>query len=392
MLSLPAPWTLLPKLSEIPKICNFEHDGAALFVQTFLLVGIVVSYLPQHLNIISKGSSEGFSPWFLLLGCTSANSGLINVLALQWESVKCCRHVGFLLCYESLGGIEIVGLQWFVFTIILVLFLIYFPPHLKYVEYRATAHPGHPKNCECEPCEAARAGPQVNTTPEWKLAIALAWVVLIHLLLCLFITTILLYSSPSSPDGVPADRVFVWTTFLGLCSTSLAFIQYMPQLLHTYRTKLVGALSIPAMLIQSPGAALMVYIIASKPGTNWTSWLVYATAGCLQATLLTMCLLWKARQKRLGIDDFGNPLPDAPEGSHFQHHIPSSVPDYGSNLQQPIYSAPIVGAGTEAAEEPGRVVAVTRAVEDAIESTPLLPEQQSSSETKQQGWRKWLAL
>ncbi|KAG8971164.1 hypothetical protein FRC05_011448 [Tulasnella sp. 425] len=305
------------------------------------------------------------------------------------------RTQGPLLCYESLGGIEIVGLQWFVFTVILVLFLIYFPPHLKYVEYRATAHPGHPKNCECEPCEAARAGPQVNTTPEWKLAIVLSWVVFIHLSLCLFITVILLYSSPSSPDGVPAERVFIWTTFLGLCSTSLSFIQYMPQLLHTYRTKLVGALSIPAMLIQSPGAALMVYIIASKPGTNWTSWLVYATAGCLQATLLTMCLIWKARQKRLGIDDFGNPLPDAPSGSHFQHHTPPSnqIPDYGSNGQPPIYSAPTVGAGTEVAEEQETVVAVTRAVEDAMETTPLLPGQQSSSEeTQKQGWRKWLAL
>lgn len=28
----------------------------------------------------------------------------------------------------------------------------------------------------------------------------------------------------------------------------------------------------------------------------------------MQATLLVMCLLWQARQRRLGIDDFGNAL------------------------------------------------------------------------------------
>ncbi|KAG8908290.1 hypothetical protein FRB99_007824 [Tulasnella sp. 403] len=354
----------------IPELCQFDHDTASLIIQTFLLIGIVISYLPQHIRIIAQGSSEGFSPWFLLLGSTSASSGLINVIALQWESMKCCKHVDALLCYESLGGIEIVGLQWFVFTVILVLFLIYFPPHLKYVEYRATAHPGHPKNCECEPCEAARAGPQINTTPEWKLAVVLAWVVAIHFSLCLFITVILLYSSPAAPDGVPSERVFLWTTFLGLCSTSLAFIQYTPQLLHTYRTKLVGALSIPAMAIQSPGAALMVYTIAIKPGTNWTSWLVYAAAGMLQSTLLVMCLFWKARQRRLGIDDFGNPLPGAPPTSHFQHHVRSTESEV--NVRLP-YVAPATEPRTETVEETQRQ-AIAEAVHDAIETTPLLPQ------------------
>ncbi len=83
-------------------------------------------------------------------------------------------------------------------------------------------------------------------------------------MLCMFITIVLLATSPAQPDGVPAERVLIWTTFLGLCSTSLALIQYTPQLIHTYRTKLVGALSIPAMCIQSPGAALMVYTIAIR--------------------------------------------------------------------------------------------------------------------------------
>lgn len=48
-------------------------------------------------------------------------------------------------------------------------------------------------------------------------------------------------------------------------------VQYAPQLLHTYRTKLVGALSIPMMLIQTPGSILMITSIALREGTNWTS-------------------------------------------------------------------------------------------------------------------------
>jgi hypothetical protein len=40
---------------------------------------------------------------------------------------------------------------------------------------------------------------------------------------------------------------------------------------------------------------------------------MFAVSGIMQAILLIMCLVWKARQRRLGIDDFGQPLvhPDA---------------------------------------------------------------------------------
>ena len=74
-----------------------------------------------------------------------------------------------------------------------------------------------------------------------------------------------------------------------------------------------------------------------------------------------MCLFWKARQRRLGIDDFGNPLPDPPTNSQFQHHVGG-----------PAYTAETIGAGTEVLE-PEQREAVAEAVRDAVETTPLLP-------------------
>lgn len=35
---------------------------------------------------------------------------------------------------------------------------------------------------------------------------------------------------------------------------------------------------------------------------------MYAVSAVMQACLLAMCLAWKVRQRRLGIDDFGRPL------------------------------------------------------------------------------------
>jgi hypothetical protein len=49
-----------------------------------------------------------------------------------------------------------------------------------------------------------------------------------------------------------------------------------------------------------------------RPGTNWTSWFTFLVAGVMQASLLVMCIAWKFRQHRLGIDDFGNSVGPTP--------------------------------------------------------------------------------
>lgn len=82
-----------------------------------------------------------------------------------------------------------------------------------------------------------------------------------------FVTFFLLLStkpSPSPEGPIQNAQIELWATFLGVTSAALAAIQYCPQLLHTYRLKLVGALSIPMMIIQSPGAGLMVISIALR--------------------------------------------------------------------------------------------------------------------------------
>ena len=69
----------------------------------------------------------------------------------------------------------------------------------------------------------------------------------------------------ASPDiDKQAQQLSLWATFLGVTSTLLATFQYLPQIFHTFRHKLVGALSIPMMLIQTPGAILMVLSIALR--------------------------------------------------------------------------------------------------------------------------------
>ncbi|KAJ3552044.1 hypothetical protein NM688_g4365 [Phlebia brevispora] len=278
--------------------CIPHHDWFTSLLTGGLCTGIFISYLPQHLRIILAKSSEGFSPWFLLLGSLSSASGMLNIIVKQWSIIKCCRVFSVGTCIESTAGIFQLTLQWFMFTMIMGLYMLYYPSHLKYATTDADLHDSRP------PLSAKTAVKR----DEWRLSIILSWVVFLYTLLVTAVTFFLLAAYPSPDISGQERKLSLWATFLGVTSTMLAAFQYLPQIAHTYRHKLVGALSIGMMLIQTPGAVLMVMSIALRPGTNWTTWSPYAMAGILQGTLLVMCLFWRARQQRLGIDDFGNPL------------------------------------------------------------------------------------
>ena len=80
-----------------------DTDWMTFTISLGLAFGIVLSYLPQvplpsnrqankqHYRIINRKSSEGISPYFLLLGGTSSSSAFLNILILQKEILACCR-------------------------------------------------------------------------------------------------------------------------------------------------------------------------------------------------------------------------------------------------------------------------------------------------------------
>ena len=84
----------------------FKHHDWFNTVLTYgLCVGLVVSYLPQHLRIIMSKSSEGISPVFLFLGVASTSSSMFNmcVYAPRPPQRVLMRSLG-LLCKRPLCG------------------------------------------------------------------------------------------------------------------------------------------------------------------------------------------------------------------------------------------------------------------------------------------------
>lgn len=98
-----------------PRCDELAHPNIPTFsLALFIVVGILVSYLPQHLRIISRRSSEGLSPYFVLLGTTSGTFALVNILTLprSQEDIACCGEISRFACVAGLLGIAQVAVQW----------------------------------------------------------------------------------------------------------------------------------------------------------------------------------------------------------------------------------------------------------------------------------------
>ncbi|CAK7564321.1 MAG: hypothetical protein SEPTF4163_002210 [Sporothrix epigloea] len=242
-----------------------------LIVSMIILVGMLISYLPQHWRIIARGTSEGISPYFVLLGVTSATSGFANILTLPQsrQDVACCQELDTFHCMAGLLGIAQLGAQWTCFALILVLFLVFF----RYDDANVLI-----------PDEEIR-----QDQPRWQTAVLVAGVCLVHGLVVIVVTAILAAVVPQALSG--------WANALGLMAALLAAIQYLPQIYTTYHLKHIGSLSIPMMCMQTPGGLLFAGSLFVRLGwAGWSSWGIFLLSAVMQGILLAMAIYYELQR------------------------------------------------------------------------------------------------
>ncbi|PGH17778.1 hypothetical protein AJ79_00919 [Helicocarpus griseus UAMH5409] len=226
-----------------------------------ILFGILLSYLPQHYRIISRRSSFGISPYFILLGTTSGTFAFANILVLprSEQDIACCKEINGFSCFAGLLGIFQVGVQALCFSIILFLFIIFFP--------RST--PSH------------LTKPTPTTAPPFRIALLVGAICILQTIATAIVAIIIVV-------GHPAQRQLCANVF-GIIAAILSSIQYFPQIYTTFLLRRVGSLSIPMMCIQTPGSLVWAASLAARLGTEgWSSWGVYVVTALLQGTLLVM--------------------------------------------------------------------------------------------------------
>lgn len=237
-----------------------------LVVSILILVGLLISYLPQHYRIISRGTSEGISSYFVLLGTTSATAGFANILTVppSRAAIGCCQELGAFECTAGLLGVAQLGVQWLCFALILVLFLIFC--------YREANVPPEELGSE---------------SPKWQTAVMVGLVCVLHGLVILILTGVFAIALPG--------HLTAWATVLGVMAAALAAVQYMPQIWTTYHLKHVGSLSIPMMCIQTPGGFLFAASLFARLGpAGWSTWAIYLLTATMQGMVLALAIYYEA--------------------------------------------------------------------------------------------------
>ncbi|KAF9252195.1 hypothetical protein DTO006G1_2942 [Penicillium roqueforti] len=258
-----------------------------------IILGILLSYLPQHIRIIARRSSFGISPYFILLGVTSGTSAFANILVFPStaQDVACCRDISGFACFAGLLGVFQMAMQWLAFFSILLLFVIYFP--------RATS-----------PTDPVGSVSSTSSGPTYRTALIVTGICLLHALVTIIISLAVELRYPAA--------VATWANFLGILAAILASIQYFPQIYTTFRLRCVGSLSIPMMCIQTPGSLVWAASLAARKGwSGWSIWGVLVVTACLQGTLLTMAIYFEYfgsnnKGKAGHVDQTGEPDESAP--------------------------------------------------------------------------------
>ncbi|KAJ2723784.1 hypothetical protein GGI07_002403 [Coemansia sp. Benny D115] len=297
-----------------PTLCGEVPSSQNTVLTALLCIGTFFSYLPQHIKILRRRSSDGLSPYFILLGTVGAGSNITNIILLQFIALQCCTVQTLGVCLASLLGIAQVCIQGGMFYVTFVLYMVFFPEDSKYGPAVADGAAG---SDESSPLLLRRIR-RGAATVEWKTALWVAGAVATHGAVCILMSSLLV--TLVGPYAAPTRT---WASLLGLFSLCLTCLQFFPQIIKTWRSGTVGALSIPMMLMQTPGGFVFAYSIAIRPGVNWSSWISTFVAATLQGVLLAICLVFDAREKQARAE--GARL-SAPEPSAVAQAVAAGVP------------------------------------------------------------------
>jgi len=243
--------------------CSFqERSIIAYIIGCFLIFGVMISYIPQHLAIIKRRSSQGISWITIFLANISTCSNTINAVLEQWDTLTCCFEFGFWKCNASLLSIYQISVGWFNSLLLFILVLLFFP---KEIDIRNK-----------------------------RVAIISWWIYVVGLI---FLSSgaggILLYKEGSN-SKVVSDYAFSF----GIISTVAILCQWTPQIWKTWNAKEVGSLSIMMLLLQAPGSFIVVIFQGILYRESVSTWLTFLLTGIQQTILLILCLVFEFRRRQ----------------------------------------------------------------------------------------------
>jgi len=227
----------------------------------------MISYIPQYIAIVHAKSSAGINFIMLAIALMSGFLTAINSGILKWHSVVCCLDLSSIQCIKNNLATEQLTAA-LIFTFILYILFVY------YYRIEPTAH---------ESSTSRRRG---------KITSIIVLVLVIFSSIVLSIICGILYYDVKLGGTILATIAQV----LGITSSILMIIQWAPQIYTTYKMRSPGNLSSLMLILQMPGALLVMFFQAVLNSADITTWAPYAFLFVEQLVLVIMCTLYRIRK------------------------------------------------------------------------------------------------
>jgi len=234
----------------------------SIILGVFLILGSIISTIPQHVKILKLKSTVGMSFLWMFLGNINQFSAVMNAAVMKFPQVQACVVVGVGDCLPSLLALfQLAGL-W-IFT---------FPMYIWYLKFT-----------------------DLTTVDrrEWF------WARLFFGILCAFVlATMLIATITLHFFGDCAYFTLVFGYSMGMLSTIVTFIQWSPQIYKTFVNKSVGSFSILMLLIQAPGSIIIVYFLIFISHEGVSTWLSFVSSTIQQIILLVLLIYYDRKDKK----------------------------------------------------------------------------------------------
>jgi len=226
-----------------------------------LVVGSIISVIPQHVKIFKTRSAVGLSYLWLFLANLNQFSSFIAAVVLKYPQIQACSYVGLFPCLPSLLDALQLFVIWF-FT---------FPIYIWFLWF---------------------SDPKSMNKRDWLLARVFFVLAMTYVLGTTLTATIFLNKIGE------CERLTIWyANAMGILSTVITFVQYIPQIYATYKTKSSGSFSVAMLLIQIPGSAVTVFYLIFFAHDEVYIWLSYVSTILQQLILLIMIFYFERKLK-----------------------------------------------------------------------------------------------
>lgn len=251
----------MPQTKEEFEKVLLQLDTIRILFSVCTILGAIGSTIPQHIKLWKTKTSAGVSFWWLFIGSIGLFSSCLNAVILKAPQEVACSKLGLLKCMPSLLSLlQVAGI--FVFTIPIYVWCLYF------------IDPAMPQR-------------------EKKIAKILFIIIILYCILATTVASFIL-----GLNGACSYAAKGFAEALGIFAAFLTLVHWAPQIYATYKRKSVGSFSILMLLMQCPGALILVFSLVVVSKEQVTTWLPFFCSAVQQGVLLALCLYYHFKAKR----------------------------------------------------------------------------------------------